>query len=199
MPPSRTASTGSAPRSTSSSQSTPWRGSLSTGEIRLRYDVEVAGFDRIPAQVFDFPRVDALSFQAGPAVSKAGAATNLLPGIDAVLLLTGKSLLDARPRIPFAGADRFTNISVLEAGDTTLKVALRPVRVGAATLSAKDFKIEKLRCVESPSGGGSIDVTVAVASTPTPTTHPSVPNLQRPGVGVAFTPLITPVPTTAPV
>ena len=170
---------------------------LSTGEIRLRYAVELAGFDRVPARVFDFPRVDGMAFQPPAPVTKT-RATLLVPGSDYVLVLSGKALLDLRPRSPFTGGDRFTNVTVLDASDTTLRIGLRPVRIGSARIATTDFKIEKLRCVESPSGSASVEISVAVPPTPapTPTPRPATPTLNRPAAGLKLLP--TPIPTPTP-
>ncbi len=176
---------------------------LSTGEIRLRYDVEVAGFERVPAQVFEFPRVNGMSFRPAAGVSKIGGTTNLVPGFDYVLVLSGKGLLDVRPRSPFTFGYRFTNVSVLEASDATLRIGMRPPGTGTAKVTPADFKIET-PCTDTPVGAGSIDVTVSVPPTPTPTPTPLPPSadLNRPvtigpGAGLTLRPSPTPTPNRA--
>jgi hypothetical protein len=149
--------------------------SLGTGEIRLRYDVEVAGFDKVRAQVFDFPRVDSMSIEAAPGVARPDEIKDsvpayvLVPGSDYTLILGGQKLLDLRPRSPIERQGHFTNVSVLSASDGELKVRLRPVLPGTTTIRTGNFKIEKLRCVESPSGSASVQISIAVPPTPTPT------------------------------
>jgi hypothetical protein len=147
---------------------------LGNGEIRLRYDVEVAGFDRVPARVFDMPQVDSFSVEAAPGVSRPGQAQGSDPAFDLVpgnlytLVLRGKHLLDVRPRTPFASQGRFTDVSVLSASDAELKVRLKPVLLGSARIDRDNFKFEKLRCVESPNGAASVRLTIAVPPTPAP-------------------------------
>ena len=140
--------------------------SLGDGEIRLRYDVEVAGFDRVKARVFDLPQVDSFSVDAAPGVSQTGQtqgsalAFNLVPGNLYTLVLKGKSLLDLRPRSPFASQGRFTEVSVLSASDAELKVRFKPVLLGSATIDRDNFRVEKLPLRRVPARqrlGSSLD------------------------------------------
>ncbi|MCM3875584.1 MAG: hypothetical protein NEA02_04110 [Thermoanaerobaculia bacterium] len=153
---------------------------LGNGEIRLRYDVELAGFDRVLARVVEIPHVTSFSVEPAPGVSESGPALPsspayaLVPGNLYTLVLTGKNLLDVRPKAPFASQGRFTDVSVLSASDAELKVRLKPVLLGSATLDRTHFQFEKLRCVEPPVGTASIRLSIAVPPTPTPTGHKSM-------------------------
>ena len=147
---------------------------LGDGEVRLHYPVEVSGFDRVKARVLDPPQIDSFAVEPAPGVTPSAQAQGsspafeLVPGNLYTLVLKGKTLLDVRPKTPFAGQGRFTDVSVLSASDAELKVRLKPVLLGAATIDRQSFTFEKLRCVEPPSGAASIRLTIAVPPTPAP-------------------------------
>lgn len=120
------------------------------GEIRLRYAVEVAGYDRILVEVLDPPRIDSL----------AAGKSELRLGDEVELTATGSDLLDVKPRASFGGAGAFSGVSVVRASATESRVRMRARRIGTFVLDRESFSARVLGCDASPLGAGRLTLAV---------------------------------------